>query len=61
MSCILAKNGMAMFYIEKKRVSRDEFYRKYPKFSEENCKLSKTKQKLDKEMLEKEKLRLIHK
>jgi nicotinic acid mononucleotide adenylyltransferase len=51
MSCILSKNGMAMFYIDKKRVSRDEFYKKYPKFSEENCKLSKEKQKLEKDIL----------
>lgn len=50
MSCILSKNGLAMFYINKKRVSKKEFYKKYPNFSEKNCKLSKEKQKLEEDI-----------
>ena len=44
MSCIISHSGIKMYYIDNNRVSKVDFYKKYPKFDQNEC-VKKQKEK----------------
>lgn len=48
--CIMSSSGLKTFFSNKKRVSKLEFYKKYPNFDEKKCILIQNRQKIKKDL-----------